>query len=65
VVAVEEDEEVDEGCVAALAEDAYDMVEVELDVVGVADEGEEVDEEEEEDDEEEDKDEEDKEEERD
>lgn len=65
MVAVE-DGEVVAGCVAALAEDAYDMVELEVDEVGVAwvaDESEEDDEEEEEEEEDEEEEEEGKEEE--
>lgn len=61
MVAVEEEEEVVAGCVAALAEEAYDTVEVEVGefgVVEVADESEEVGEEKEDEDEDEDKEEE-------
>lgn len=59
MVAVEEEEEVVAGCVAALAEDAYDRVEVEVDevgVCGVVDECKEVGEEKEDEDEDEDED---------
>lgn len=56
MVAMEEEEEVVAGCVAALAEDAYDMVEVyvdEVEIAGVVDECEEIDKDNEDEDEEE------------